>query len=81
MPTSYSANLRVASAGPVITEARQFPRVRLYGVVSFEPVGAGTRLVERLTILAPRLLAAITTREAVKAHIEMLAGIRSHFGG
>ncbi|WP_006246799.1 SRPBCC family protein [Mycolicibacterium tusciae] len=81
LPTGYTANLRVASTGPVITQARQFPRVRLYGVVSFEPVGAGTRLVERLTIEAPRPLAAITTREAVKAHIKMLAGIRSHFGG
>jgi hypothetical protein len=81
LPTSYSAHLRVASSGPVITEARQFPRVRLYGVVSFESVGTGTRLVERLTILAPRLLAAITTREAVKAHTQMLAGIRRHFGG
>lgn len=81
LPTSYTANLRVASTGPVITQARQFPHVRLYGVVSFEPVGAGTRLVERLTIDAPRPLAAMTTREAVKAHTKMLAGIRSHFGG
>ena len=81
LPTSYSAHLRVASSGPVITEARQFPRVRLYGVVSFDPDSAGTRDVERLTIHAPRLLHAITTREAVKAHIEMLAGIRRHFGG
>ncbi|MCV7038563.1 polyketide cyclase / dehydrase and lipid transport [Mycolicibacterium moriokaense] len=81
LPTSYSAHLRVASSGPVITEARQFPRVRLYGVVSFDADGKGTRVVERLTIHAPRLLAAITTREAVKAHTEMLAGIRRHFGG
>lgn len=81
LPTSYSAHLRVASVGPVITEARQFPRVRLYGVVSFEPDGAGTRVVERLTIHAPRPLHEITTREAVKAHIVMLAGIRRHFGG
>lgn len=81
LPTSYTAHLRVASVGPVITEARQFPRVRLYGVVSFDPVGTGTRVVERLTIHAPLLLAAVTTREAVKAHTEMLAGIRRHFGG
>jgi hypothetical protein len=81
LPTTYTAHLRVASVGPVTTEARQFPRVRLYGVVTFDSVGAGTRVVERLTIHAPRPLAAITTREAVKAHIEMLAGIRRHFGG
>ena len=81
LPTSYTAHLRVASEGPVITEARQFPRVRLYGVVSFDAVGAGTKVTERLTIHAPRPLHEITTREAVKAHIEMLAGIRRHFGG
>jgi hypothetical protein len=81
LPTTYTAHLRVASVGPVITEARQFPRVRLYGVVSFDAVGGGTRLVERLTILAPRLLAPFTTSEAVKAHTEMLAGIRRYFGG
>ncbi|WP_333889796.1 SRPBCC family protein [Mycolicibacterium gadium] len=81
LPTSYTAHLRVASVGPVITQARQFPRVRLYGVVSFEPLDIGTRLVERLTIDAPRLLHATTLREAVKAHTKMLAGIRRHFGG
>lgn len=81
LPTSYTASLRVASVGPVITQARQFPHVRLYGVVSFDSIRDGTRLVERLTIDAPRLLHATTLREAVKAHTKMLAGIRSHFGG
>jgi hypothetical protein len=32
-----------------------------------------------LTIAAPRLLAAVTEREAVAAHVVMLAGIRGHF--
>jgi hypothetical protein len=47
--------------------------------VSFEPVDNGTRVTERIRITAPRLLAPLTTREAVKAHIAMLAGIRHHF--
>jgi hypothetical protein len=81
IPTSYRAHLTVPTAGDVITEALQFPAVRLCGVVSFESVGAGTRVVEHLTIEAPRPLAAITTREAVTAHTVMLAGIRRHFGG
>ena len=81
LPTSYTAHLTVPTTGDVITEARQFPGVRLYGVVSFDSVGAGTRVVERLTIDAPRPLAAITSREAVTAHTVMLAGIRHHFGG
>ena len=55
--------------------------MRLSGRVAFEPVGAGTRITERITIEAPRPLAAMTTREAVKAHVEMLAGIRAHFCG
>jgi hypothetical protein len=79
MPIIYWAQVQVPTDGEVITEARQFPRVRLNGVVSFNPTGKGTRLIEQLTIAAPRLLAAITQREAVDAHVAMLAGIRGHF--
>jgi hypothetical protein len=79
LPITYWAQVHVPKDGDVITEARQFPRVRLDGVVSFQPTEAGTRLTERLTIAAPRLLAAVTEREAVDAHAVMLAGIRSHF--
>jgi hypothetical protein len=76
---SYWASVEVPVDGDVITEARQFPRVRLNGIVSFEPIATGTRLTERLRIAAPRLFATMTQREAVDAHIAMLAGIRSHF--
>jgi hypothetical protein len=76
---TYWASVEVPVDGDVITEARQFPRVRLNGIVSFEPIATGTRLTERLRITAPRLLATMTQREAVNAHIAMLAGIRSHF--
>lgn len=76
---TYVARLQVPIHGDVITEARQFPRVRLNGTVTFEPIDSGTRLTERLRIAAPRPLAAMTQREAVNAHIAMLAGIRSHF--
>jgi hypothetical protein len=76
---TYWARVEVPAHGDVITEARQFPRVRLNGAVTFQPIDSGTRLTERLQIAAPRLLAAMTQREAVNAHIAMLAGIRSHF--
>jgi hypothetical protein len=76
---SYWARVEVPAHGDVHTEARQFPRVRLRGIVSFEPTGSGTRLTERLQIAAPRLLASMTRREGVNAHIAMLAGIRDHF--
>ncbi|OBB91829.1 SRPBCC family protein [Mycobacterium sp. 852002-30065_SCH5024008] len=79
MTITYRARLRVPAAGDVLTEADQSPGVHLRGTVSFEPIAAGTRVTERIRIAAPRLLAPMTTREAVKAHIEMLAGIRQHF--
>lgn len=76
---TYHARLRVPAGGDVLTEADQSPGVRLRGTVSFEPDDGGTRITERIRIGAPRLLAGITIREAVKAHAEMLAGIRRHF--
>jgi hypothetical protein len=76
---SYWARLHVPVAGDVIAEARQFPRVRLHSTVTFEAFGPGTHLVERMRIEAPRVLATVTTREAVEAHTAMLAGIRRHF--
>ncbi|MGH3676407.1 MAG: SRPBCC family protein [Mycobacterium sp.] len=79
LPTSYRARLHVPVTGDVSSEARQFPGVRLRSTVAFEPIEGGTRVVERMTIEAPRLLARVTTREAVKAHIAMLAGIRRRF--
>lgn len=79
MAVGYTARVTVPGHGDVHTEARQFPRVRLVGNVSFDPTGDGTRLTERLHISAPRPLAAFTVREAVKAHQAMLVGIREHF--
>jgi hypothetical protein len=76
---AYTARLRVPKHGDVLTEARQFPRITLDGVVSFDGEGDGTRITERLRIRTPRPLAAVTVRQAVAAHVEMLAGIRAHF--
>ena len=76
---TYTARVHVPAIGDVLTEARQFPLVHLSGTVSFEQVDGGTRLTERLRIEAPRPLAAMTAKEALKAHAEMLAGIRRSF--
>lgn len=76
---TYRARLHVRTDGDVMTEADQSPGVRLRGTVSFTPIDGGTRVTERILIAAPRPLASTTTREAVKAHTEMLAGIRRHF--
>jgi hypothetical protein len=48
-------------------------------VVSFDPIPGGTRLTERIRISAPWPLLAMTARQAVAAHREMLAGIRRRF--
>jgi len=80
MTITYRARLWVPVAGgDVLTEADQPPGVRLRGVVSFEPIPAGTRVTERVRFSAPRPLSRVTIREGVKAHVEMLAGIRRHF--
>jgi hypothetical protein len=79
LPINYWARLQVRTHGDVLTEAHQFPRVRLTGTVTFEPIDSGTRVIERIRIAAPRPLAAITKREAVSAHAAMLSGIRRHF--
>jgi hypothetical protein len=76
---AYTARLRVPVHGDVLTEARQFPRVALDGVVSFDEAGDGTRITERLRIGVPRPLAAVTIRQAVSAHAEMFAAIRRCF--
>ncbi len=76
---TYQARLRVPVSGAVLTEADQSPGVRLRGTVSFDPAVGGTRVTERIGFTVPRLLAGVTIREGVKAHVEMLAGIRSHF--
>jgi polyketide cyclase/dehydrase/lipid transport protein len=77
--TSYVARLYVPVAGDVLSEARQFPGVRLSSAVAFQPVGTGTRVVERIRIEAPRPLASVTAEKALAAHTEMLAGIRRRF--
>ncbi|MCX2930915.1 SRPBCC family protein [Mycobacterium sp. CVI_P3] len=79
LPITYTARLEVPSVGPVLTQARQFPAVRLDSVVSFDPTAAGTRLTERIRFRAPWPLLGVTVRQAVQAHKEMLAGIRRHF--
>ncbi len=76
---SYVARLHVPDSGDVTAEARQFPQVRLRTMVTFEPTDAGTRITEHMRIDAPLPLAAMTVREAVKAHAAMLAGMRRCF--
>ena len=79
LAVTYRASVLMAPDGVVHTEARQFPKVRLCGTVTFEPAGAGTTVTEAVDIEAPRPIAAFTAEQAEKAHAEMLAAIRRHF--
>lgn len=81
VPITYTAIMRVPEEGPVMSEAIQFPGIRLRSTVVFEARDGGTDLVERLAITAPRGLLGLTVRRAVAAHEEMLAGIRRTFAG
>lgn len=79
MGVTYRATVLIAPDGVVHTEARQFPRVRLLGTVTFARAGAGTTVTEAVHIEAPRPLIAFTAAQAEKAHAAMLATIRRHF--
>ena len=76
---TYRVQWDVPVHGDVESEAVQSPGVRIRDTVSFAPVEGGTRVTERLRIQAPRPLARYTAREAVTAHVAMLAAIRAHF--
>ncbi|HKV20333.1 MAG TPA: SRPBCC family protein [Mycobacterium sp.] len=76
---TYVAHLHVPLSGDISTDARQFPRVRLRGRVSFAQTGSGTLVTEKIGIEAPRPLLSLTVGKAVEAHAEMLAGMRRHF--
>ncbi|MDO3638167.1 SRPBCC family protein [Mycolicibacterium arseniciresistens] len=75
----YSVQMDVDVDGDVIGDSQAHLGVRLRDVVSFEAVDGGTEVVERLRLVAPRPLIGYAHREAVKAHEEMLAGMRRHF--
>ncbi|MGV0782910.1 SRPBCC family protein [Mycolicibacterium sp. XJ775] len=79
LPITYRARLVVPTAGPITAQARQFPQVKLDSQVDFAPTEAGTRIIEELTIAAPRPLLALTVGQAVAAHTTMLAAIGNLF--
>ena len=79
LAVTYRATVLIAPDGVVHTEARQFPRVRLRGTVTFAASGAATTVTETVDIEAPRPLTAFTASRAEKAHAAMLTAIRRHF--
>lgn len=76
----YRACVTITPDGVVHTEARQFPKVRLSGTVTFTPSDTGTTITEDIMISVPRPLSAFTVEQAVKAHTTTLTQIGEHLG-
>jgi hypothetical protein len=71
MRFTYRVRVSAPKEGPLRTEARQFPLIRLRSEISFVPAEGGTVVQERLTVHAPRPLLRFVTREAERAHSRM----------
>lgn len=77
--TTYRVTITAPTQGPVRTLARQFPRVRLDGEVTFTAAEGGTVIHERVTVHAPRPLLRFVAREGQRAHVEMFARMAARF--
>ncbi len=75
--TVYTAALESVSAGEVHGHAWQSPAIRLQTIYALEEAGAGTRLVERVSIEAPRILRCFVVSQARQSHQETLAKMKA----
>jgi len=69
---SYVAELETVDQGLVRGRAWQWPGVRVKTEYELAAVEAGTRLVERVAIEAPRVLRALVVEQARRAHRDTL---------
>ncbi|HBX70064.1 MAG TPA: hypothetical protein DEH25_11985 [Chloroflexi bacterium] len=76
MKAVYEADIRISPAGDVISEARQSPGIRLQNVTQCIPSNGGTRLVEKVTVSAPRLLLGFVTQQAQESHEGMFSRLK-----
>ncbi len=75
--TVYSAALESVTANEVHGHAWQSPGIRLQTIYALGEVEAGTRLVERVTIEAPRILRRFVVSQARQSHKETLAKMKA----
>jgi hypothetical protein len=78
--TVYIAALDPVSEREVHGHAWQSPGVRLHTVYALEESALGTRLIERVSVEAPRFLAFVV-RQARRSHEETLARMKELFEG
>ncbi|MCW2639382.1 MAG: polyketide cyclase / dehydrase and lipid transport [Dactylosporangium sp.] len=81
MRFTYRVRVSAPEQGPIGTEARQFPLIRLRSEISFVPAEGGTLVREQLAVRAPRPLLRFVTREAERAHSRMYAAMGRLFTG
>jgi hypothetical protein len=74
--TVYHAALDPVSKGEVHGYAWQFPAVQLHTIYALTTTELGTRLVERVSIRAPRLFRRFVVDQARRAHAETLSKMK-----
>ena len=75
--TVYTAMLEAVTEREVHGYARQSPGVRLHTVYALEEVGSGTRLIEQVSVEAPRILHRFVVAQARRSHEETLAKMKA----
>ena len=65
---TYIAALEPVGEAEVHGYAWQSPGIRLHTIYSLETIGSGTRLVERVSVEAPRLLRRFVIHQARQSH-------------
>ena len=75
--TVYVAALESVTASEVRGHAWQSPGVRLLTIYALEETESGTRLVERVSIQAPRILRRFVVSRARQSHEETLAKMKA----
>jgi len=81
LPTAYTAALDPVTDREVHGHAWQSPSIILHSIYALEETSRGTRLVERVSIEAPRLLRRFVVGQARRAHAETLERMKALLEG
>ncbi|WP_051133266.1 SRPBCC family protein [Nocardia paucivorans] len=74
---AYRVEMSVTPAGDIVSDAYQFPRIRLHNVTTCRPEGNGSLVHEHVDIVAPRPLVATVHRKGLDAHRIMFERLKA----
>jgi len=74
--TVYTAALDPVSESEVHGHAWQWPGIQLLTVYSLGEIESGTRIVEHVSVSAPRLMRSFVVRQASQSHLETLGKMK-----